>query len=189
MKRLHQVVLIASTLVGSWLGMQAVHEMGHVLGARLTGGVVGKVVLHPLALSRTDLAKNPQPLAVAWAGPLGGVLLPLGFCGIAAASRATWAFLPRFFAGFCLVANGAYIGCGTFVSVGDAQELLRHGAPTWLLGAFGAVCVPLGLWLWHGQGRYFGLGPDRQEVRPGVAYIGAAACAVLVVLGLIVDGV
>ena len=35
MSRLHQSILIASTVLGSWLGMQAVHESGHVLGASL----------------------------------------------------------------------------------------------------------------------------------------------------------
>jgi hypothetical protein len=73
----HQVILIASTLLGSWLGMQAVHELGHVAGAWLTGGRVEKVVLHPLTISRTDLAHNPAPLLVVWAGPTVGVLLPL----------------------------------------------------------------------------------------------------------------
>lgn len=29
MNRLHQVMLIVSTIAGSWLGMQAVHELGH----------------------------------------------------------------------------------------------------------------------------------------------------------------
>jgi len=32
-KRLHQGVLIVSTLLGSWLGMQAVHEFGTKKGS------------------------------------------------------------------------------------------------------------------------------------------------------------
>lgn len=187
MKYLDQAILIVSTLIASWLGMQVVHELGHVLGAWLTGGTVAKVVLHPLAISRTDLARNSHPLIVAWAGPLIGTLLPLGLWGLGAASRATWSFLPRFFAGFCLIANGAYIGCGAFVGVGDAQELLRHGAPARLLGAFGVVCVALGLWLWHRQGRHFGLGPDRAEIGASLAYSSTAVCVALVVLGLVLD--
>ena len=51
-----QLILIGSTIVGSWLGMQAVHEAGHVLGARVTGGRVERIVLYPLTISRTDLA-------------------------------------------------------------------------------------------------------------------------------------
>jgi hypothetical protein len=48
--RLHQFVLIVSILLGSWLGMQAVHETGHVLGAWLTGGGIARVVLWPLSI-------------------------------------------------------------------------------------------------------------------------------------------
>jgi Peptidase M50B-like len=69
-RRLNQIVLILSTVLGSWLGMQAIHESGHVFGAWLTGGRVTRVVLHPLTISRTDLAHNPSPLAVVWAGPV-----------------------------------------------------------------------------------------------------------------------
>ena len=54
MKRLHQILLIVSAVLASWLGMQAVHEAGHVLGACMTGGRVSQVVLHPLTISRTD---------------------------------------------------------------------------------------------------------------------------------------
>ncbi len=60
-----------------WLGMMGVHEVGHVLAGIFTGGTVTKVVVHPLAISRTDIAPNPMPLIVVWAGPLIGVLLPL----------------------------------------------------------------------------------------------------------------
>lgn len=62
MKRVHQTVLIVSTMLASWLGMQAVHEAGHVLGALVSGGSIKQVVLHPLTISRTDLAMNPAPL-------------------------------------------------------------------------------------------------------------------------------
>src|SRR5207244_10439690 len=87
MSRLPQVVLICSTLLGSWLGMQAVHELGHVLGAWLTGGRVARVVLYPLTISRTDLADNPRPLVVVWAGPLVGVTIPLLLWAVRANAR------------------------------------------------------------------------------------------------------
>ena len=88
-------VLIGSTLIASWLGMQAVHESGHVLGAHLTGGRVARVVLHPLTISRTDLSHNPRPLLVVWAGPAVGVLLPLVLWGVAAGLRLPGAFVLR----------------------------------------------------------------------------------------------
>jgi hypothetical protein len=80
--------------------MMGVHELGHVVGAWLTGGVVQKVVLHPLAISRTDVEPNPQPLVVVWAGPFVGVLLPLGAGSLFHVGKFRGAYLLRFFAGF-----------------------------------------------------------------------------------------
>ncbi len=112
--RLSQVTLIASTVGLGWLGMQAVHEMGHVAGAWAGGEAVERVVLHPLAISRTDATHDRHPLLVVWGGPILGVLLPLGALGIVRLVRPGLAYLFRFFAGFCLVANGAYLGIGSF---------------------------------------------------------------------------
>jgi hypothetical protein len=187
-KRLPQLALIASTLAGSWLGMQAVHELGHVLGAWLTGGQVERVVLHPLTISRTDLAENPCPLAVVWAGPVFGALAPVLLWSVAALFRLPGAFVLRFFAGFCLVANGAYIGGGSLGGISDCGEMLRHGSPAWQLWAFGVVTVPAGVWLWHRQGPHFGLGPARGQVAPGIVWCTLLACALLVALAFAVGG-
>src|SRR3989304_4954124 len=105
-----RAILITATIVGSWLGMQAVHELGHVLGAWSTGGEVSRVVLHPLSISRTDVSHNRSPGVVVWAGPIVGVLLPVAAWLVAAFTRMPGAFVLRFFAGFCLTANGLYIG-------------------------------------------------------------------------------
>jgi len=180
--------LIVSTLLGSWLGMQAVHEVGHVLAARLTGGRVERVVLHPFTISRTDLSENPEPLVVAWAGPLFGVAAPLLAWGVAAASRIPGAFVVRFFAGFCLIANGLYIGFGSLDRIGDSGDLLRHGSPIWQLWLFGALTAPIGLWLWHRQGPYFGLGIAKGQVHRGVAYVTLVVFLALLILGFIVGG-
>ena len=168
--KFHREILIASTLLGSWLGMQAVHELGHVCGAWLTGGRVQQVVLHPLTISRTDLTENPTPLAVVWAGPLSGILLPLLFWLATAAAKMPGSFVPRFFAGFCLIANGLYIGIGSFGRIGDCGEMLRHGSEVWHLWLFCLVTVPAGVWLWHGQGAEFGLGKSPKVVNPAIAY-------------------
>jgi Peptidase M50B-like len=77
MRRFRSYLLIGSTLFASWLGMQAVHEAGHVLGAKLTGGRVEAVCLHPLTISHTELSENPVPLVVVWAGPVFGIIAPL----------------------------------------------------------------------------------------------------------------
>src|SRR5882724_7745741 len=117
--RLHQVVLITAMVLCSWLGMMIVHEGGHVLGAWATGGKVKQVVLTPIGFSRTDFSSNPHPLIVVWAGPIIGSIAPLIAFAIAPAARVRWAYLLRFFAGFCLVANGAYIGAASFDQIGD----------------------------------------------------------------------
>ena len=129
----YQSLLIVSLLISSWLATQAVHELGHVSAAWLTGGSVSRVVLHPLTISRTDLVNNPHPLVVAWAGPALGVALPCLVWGVATWAGFPSAFLWRFFAGCCCVANGLYIGIGSFGRVGDAGDMLRHGSSPWQL--------------------------------------------------------
>ncbi len=188
MNRLPQVILIASTLLGSWFGMQAVHELGHVIGAGISGGKVAKVVLHPLTISRTDLAENPVPLLVVWAGPIFGVIAPLVPWVIVAWLRFKGAFVMRFFAGFCLIANGTYIAAGSFQGIGDCGDMLRNGSPMWQLWLFGAITIPTGLWLWHKQGIHFGLGAARGQVNVAVAWWCFAGCAVLIAIALWVGG-
>jgi hypothetical protein len=178
MRRVDQFVLIGSAVPLAWLAMMAVHEAGHVLGALLTGGTVKMVVLHPLKISCTVLSHNPQPLLVTWAGPVLGVLIPLAVFGVAAAIRLPGAYLLRFFAGFCLIVNGVYIGVGSIEKIYDADDMLRHGSQTWHLWLFGAVTMPLGLGLWHRLGLYFGLGKARGKVSRGAAI----ACFLLLVL-------
>ncbi len=187
-QRLPQFVLIGSLLLACWLGMQAVHELGHVLGAWATGGRVAQVVWHPLTISRTDLAHNPQPLVVVWAGPVVGVVLPLLMWGVAAVARMPGTYVLRFFAGFCLAANGLYIAGGSFDEVGDCGVMLQHGSEHWHLWLFGAVTVPLGLVLWHGQGAHFGLGTAKGQVEPRVAYATLLVGLALLTAGLLWGG-
>ena len=144
--------------------MQIVHELGHVLGAWATGGDVVHVELKPWSISRTDVSPNPRPLVEIWAGPVMGVLAPLAAWLAARAARRSWDYLLRFFAGFCLVANGAYIGCGVFLPVGDAADMLREWPARWPLGMFGLTAAVAGLALWYGLGVRFGLGAARGDV-------------------------
>ena len=141
----------AAVIYLAWLGMQAVHELGHVVAARSTGGTIVRVVIHPLAISRTDVAPNPWPLAVAWGGPMVGVTVPLVIMVIVRRVRGISVVrdCAEFFAGFCLIANGAYIGIGSIDGIGDAGDLLRHGAAAWELVVFGAVSSIGGLLVWH----------------------------------------
>lgn len=176
--RLHQAVLIASLLPLCWLLMMAVHELGHVLAAVTSGGSVSKVVLHPFEISRTDLSDNPHPLWVVWAGPGLGVLLPVAVHVLFRTASLRWWYLVQFFTGFCLIANGAYVGIGSFDGIGDCREMLALGTPIGCLWAFGVVAVTTGLCLWNGLGPEFGLGKQGDEVDPGAAYF---TCGLLVV--------
>src|SRR5690242_1105479 len=133
MKRQHQVLLIAATLAFSWLAMQAVHELGHVAAAIVSGGRVKAVILHPIMLSYTEYSSNPHPLFVSWMGPVVGVVLPLAAFAVARVCRLRTLYLFQFFAGFCLIANGAYLAFGAFGGIGDAGDIARHGSPLLLL--------------------------------------------------------
>ncbi len=164
MNRVYQIVLIVSTIGLSWLGMMIVHEIGHVVGAWVTGGVVSKVYLYPLSFSLTELSHNPNPLSVVWCGPVIGVLAPLAALGVAAISKARGIYLLRFFAGFCLIANGAYLGIGVFEPIGDAGDLIALGSSRWPLWVFGAITVAVGFAFWHGLGPRFGLGSANGRV-------------------------
>jgi len=170
MPRLNQLILIASTLAFSWLAMQAVHELGHVVAAVISGGEVSRVVLDPTTISSTTLSHNPHPLFVTWMVPVVGVALPLLTLAVIRLAKAGGAYLVQFFAGFCLIANGAYLAIGSFSGVGDAGELLRHATPIWLLWLFGLLAIPVGLWLWNGLGPHFGLGAAAGRVDPTAAY-------------------
>ena len=180
--RIFQVALITSALATSWLGMQIVHGGGHMLGARITGGSVVRVELKPWSLSRTDVSPNPDPLFERWAGPVVGTVAPLLVWLCARAMGIRWCYLLRFFAGFCLVANGAYIGGGAILPVGDASDILRQMPSRWPLALFGIVTIPLGFALWNGQGPRFGLGSNHTPVNRrhavGCACVLAAIVAV-----------
>ena len=79
-------------------------------------------------------------------------------------------FVSRFFAGFCLIANGAYIAFGSFDRIGDCGEMLRYGSRTWQLWLFGAITIPTGFWLWHRQGIHFGFGSANGKVDVRIGY-------------------
>ena len=188
MHRFHQIILFVSLGLGSWLGMQLVHETGHVVGAWMSGGRVERVVLNPLTITRTDVGENPHPLIVVWAGPLFGASVPLSFWLAAVVLRFTERYLLRFFAGFCLVANGLYIGIGSFTGIGDCGEMLRYGSPAWQLWLFGALAAPCGFWLWNGQGKWFGLGKSPEQVNPKAAYLCLVVCLLLTALAFFIGG-
>lgn len=128
------------------------HELGHVLHAWLSGGRVARVAIPLWGFSHTELAANPHPHFVAWGGALWGVLLPTLLAAITRAIgglRRTLRGPTDMLAGFCWVANGAYLGIGAIDGIGDAGDLLRSGSPRPLLMALGLSGVSVGMWWWH----------------------------------------
>lgn len=181
MQRSLQLLLIVSFIAFSWLAFMVVHEFGHAVTAWVSGGSVSLVVLHPLQISWTAFSRNPHPQLVAWGGPFWGALLPVLILGGARLIRSPGVYLFRFFAGFCLIANGMYLFIDSFGRGGDGGTLIRSGASQWELLLFGAVTIPLGFWLWHGLGPHFGLGAARGHVSRGAA--AASLCLLAVTVG------
>lgn len=185
MKRQPRYLLFTATVALSWLAMQAVNELGHALAAVASGGQVERVILHPATLSYTQLSRNPHPSFVTWMGPIVGTALPTVILGLARLLRWRGWYVIQFFAGFCLIANGAYIALGSFDGVGDAGDLLRHGTPRYLLWLFGAITIPIGLWLWNGLGPHFGVGPHAGKPDRVVFYAVTTLLLVTIVLELL----
>jgi len=165
-KRLRPILLV-SGLYFCWLAMMAVHEAGHVLHAWLTGGTVSAVRIPLLGFSVTEFSTNPSPHFVAWGGPIWGCMLPLLLDALWRATRLPGRRWVQFFAGFCLVANGAYLGVGWTTGAGDAGDLVTYGTPVWVLVAFGLVTGGTGLYLWHLLGMERRPSPPAPQPRSG----------------------
>jgi hypothetical protein len=86
-------------------------------------------------------------------------------------------YVTRFVAGFCLVANGAYITSGPWLAAGDTADLLRLGVPQWVLPLSGLPPLAAGLALWQGLGQYYGL-----SRRPHSIPLSAPALTLLILL-------
>ncbi len=171
MNRSFQVLLIVSAVGFSWTAMTILHEIGHVFHAVLSGGNVVQVALSPWEFSRTDVLPNPSPLFVAWGGAVWGVLVPIAAWIVTRTTARSHSYLAAFFAGFCCIANGAYIGAGSIVQEGDAGDMLRNGAALWVLIVYGIAAVATGLRLWNGLGTHFGLGDGKARVERQTAVV------------------
>ena len=184
-----RAVLMLSFGALSWLLMQLFHECGHLFAALVSGGTVMRVVLHPLAFSRTDVSPNPHPLFEVWAGPVAGIVLPVAAWRLFHCFKWPGEVFVRCFAGCCAVANGVYIAFGPATEGMDTQLMLALGCARWQLAAFGASMIALGLWLWNGTGAAFGIGPSASTVPQRTALLALLVAIVVIVAELFVNAI
>ncbi len=177
MRLLSVLVFCLAWLGVCWLAMMTVHETGHILAAIASGGTVTSVVLSPVAISRTDVSPNPWPAVVVWLGPIFGVIFPVLLWQVIPRSWSWPKGLLQFFAGFCLIANGAYLGIGSFEQIGDCKEILRTGSPIWTMWLFGLITTGSGFWLWHQLGSPKDLLKKDSPVDSKAAWLSALALA------------
>ncbi len=183
---LMQFIMISSLCLFSWLAMMLVHEVGHVLGAILTGGQVHEVAWHPTVFSHTDVHPNPSPKLVVWAGPVVGVVIPLLILLIHRWIDKATMYLAVFFAGFCLLANGLYIGIGWVDQIGDTAVMQQHGTPVSVMITFGLLCTPAGLYLWHRVSCKVGLAKTSQcTIHRKHAWIMATLASLITIIALV----
>ncbi len=183
--RIQQLVIILTFIGFCWLMMQVIHELGHVVSTIISGGQVEKVVLHPLTFSRTDVSLNPHPLIQIWGGPIVGVILPMAALAIAHLIHTNYLLLFRFFAGFCCIANGVYIGFGPNTTGLDTQVMLFLGCERWQLILFGLPILALGLYLLNDTGKIFGLGIQDGKVNTKVVWLSIILFASVIAAELI----
>ena len=149
MQTTRRLIYSVVVLYFSWLGMMLVHECGHMLHAWLSGGHIVSVSIPLIGFSQTIVSPDPKELFVVWGGPIWGVVIPLLACGIVRLIRRRIPQAFKFFAGFCLIANGLYIGMGPVLRAGDSRDMLRLDTPPWLMVGFGTLCLFGGLSFWH----------------------------------------
>jgi hypothetical protein len=147
------LLLSVPLLYAAWLAMMAVHELGHLLHGWLSGATVSAVRIPLAGFSITEFSTNPHPHFVAWGGAVWGCILPLLGWMIFRLRRWPGRNLLQFFAGLCLISNGAYLGVGWTSRAGDAGDLVAYGTPVWVLVTFGIAVTGTGLSLWHLLGR------------------------------------
>ena len=144
-----RAIAILAAIYVSFLAMEAVHEFGHALNAWSSGGRVVDVRFPLLGTSQTVVDPNPYPRFVAEGGPQWGIVIPLLACGLAHLTRRRVPEPLKFFAGFCLIVNGIYMGVGPAWRNTDASDLIRMNVPLGAIFAYGIGATACGLAIWH----------------------------------------
>ncbi len=139
------LIFIVAALL-SWWPFMVVHELGHIASGLINSATIEAIELRPWRLSYTMLSGSKRPLVDIWAGVVIGGYLPLVLLLVPTGRRIRKGL--TFFAGFCLIANGVYIGIGWLGPYGDTKEMMQMHTPVWVMIVFSLVSCTAGLWLW-----------------------------------------
>ncbi|MCC6969309.1 MAG: hypothetical protein IT434_03735 [Phycisphaerales bacterium] len=186
-----RVLIIAILLAASWYAMMLVHECGHVIAAWSTGSHVEAVRVPWLGFSQTIVPTTDWPRVVAASGAALGSALPflawLTIRCMPRIRRGTACAIARYFAGFCLLANGVYVGCAVLLPVGDTEDLVRMGVPAWTLTVIGWPIAAAGVAMWNGMAKSIGTRARIDGEIVGITLMDAVTCmvCVLALVGLV----
>lgn len=138
---------VAFWLVVAWCVMVLTHELGHVVGGTLSGGVLRDLELRPWRLPYSTFDPDPHPLIRLWFGPFVGTLLPLAVAQFIRREE------TQFIAWFCVMANGLYVGLSWVVGGNqlDGPLLIQHGSHPVLVAAYALIASVGG----HHRWRYY----------------------------------
>jgi len=150
--RRNRIIINIAVIILSWYAMMMIHEAGHCLGAWVSGAHVDIVTIPIIGFSQTTITNNNNPLLTTWAGPVFGALAPLTLLIFLNGRTRRIKHTLLYFIGFCLIANGAYIGVGAFIRAGDCGDMLKYGSPMWTLILFGSISTTAGIITWHRMG-------------------------------------
>ncbi len=120
--------------------MTFTHEMGHIIGGTLCGGVLQSAELLPWRLPSSIFEPDPLPLVTLWSGLILGVLIPVSF---ALVIQRQWMW---FIANFCILANGVYIATAWFSDARylDTPKMLEHGASPSAIAVYCLLTIGFG---------------------------------------------
>ena len=117
------------------------HELGHAIVARLTGGRVLQVNLHPFGTSSVEIDPDPFPIATLAGGILLGPALASSAAALAWRSRRSPALHVHMTAVASLGTTGTYLAVGSLAGMGDAGDLIGLGVPAAALLATGLLAL------------------------------------------------
>ncbi|TWT49229.1 hypothetical protein Pla22_44210 [Rubripirellula amarantea] len=141
--------------------MLLTHEIGHLVGGWCGGATLVDVDLAPWRMPYSIHHPDPHPRLTLWAGPLLGVIVPVGTAILVQGHktrrqtkqqtqqptrRQAWRKWAWLVADFCLLANGTYlaiawVACDRFL---DTPRMLAAGVSPIFIAAYCVVTVSVG---------------------------------------------